>query len=385
MRHYFRASGKQAALPGQPGSVEFMAAYQTALAALEAAAPAAPTDIGASRTRPGSVNAAVALYFGSRAYAELALETRMARRRILERFREQHGDKALGGPTGLRRPHVEAMLDQIEAPFARNNFLKALRALIAACLPAGLIDSDPTAGVRVRVPKTAGFQTWSEDDILQFEARHAIGSKARLAFALLLYTGQRRGDVVRLGRQHVHDGFMRVRQAKTGAALPIPLHPALKEILAATPPTNMTFLTTSRGQPFSPNAFTNWFHERCREAGLSPNLSAHGLRKAMCRRLAELGCSAHQIMAISGHASLSEAQRYCAAADQKRLAEAAMAALAGEQSERETGKPESPKLANPAQAVENKGGKSEQSGKFRSDRGPHDQRRADAGCCGFPS
>ncbi len=130
-----------------------------------------------------------------------------------------------------------------------------------------------------------------------------------------------------MGRQHVRVGFLQVRQAKTGAILEIPLHPALQEILAAHPAEHLTFLTTQAGQPFTAAGFTGWFRDRCKEAGLPLGLSAHGLRKATCRRLAEAGCSASQIAAISGHRTLKEVQRYVAAADQKRMAVDAVAAM----------------------------------------------------------
>jgi integrase len=90
--------------------------------------------------------------------------------------------------------------------------------------------------------KTDGFQSWTEEEIFQFEAHHKPGSRARLAFALLLYTGQRRSDVLRMGRQHVRDGVLYVRQQKTGAELAIPLYPELQRIIADTPKRNMTYL-----------------------------------------------------------------------------------------------------------------------------------------------
>ncbi|MEI9901164.1 MAG: hypothetical protein WDN31_14625 [Hyphomicrobium sp.] len=54
-----------------------------------------------------------------------------------------------------------------------------------------------------------GHHTWTSEELEQFEARHPIGTKARLAFGLLIYTGVRRSDVVRLGRQHVRDGWLK--------------------------------------------------------------------------------------------------------------------------------------------------------------------------------
>lgn len=97
----------------------------------------------------------------------------------------------------------------------------------------------------------------------------------------------------------------------------IPLHPDLKALLDRLPLTNRTFLMTAHGKPFVAARFTNWFHDMVKEAGLPAGLSPHGLRKATCRRLAEAGCSAHEIMAISGHRSLAEVTRYTVAARRK--------------------------------------------------------------------
>jgi integrase len=141
--------------------------------------------------------------------------------------------------------------------------------------------------------------------------------------ALLLYTGQRRGDVVLMGRQHVTGDSIRVVQGKTGARLLIPTHAKLREAIDATPKDNLTFLMTEYGKPFSAPGFGNAFREWCDAAGLY-GLSAHGLRKAAARRLAEAGCTASQIAAVTGHKTLSEVARYTAAADQVRLARDAL-------------------------------------------------------------
>jgi integrase len=175
--------------------------------------------------------------------------------------------------------------------------------------------------------KAAGFHTWTEDEIAQFEAHYPIGSRARLALALLLYTAQRRSDVVKMGRQHIRNGVAHVRQQKTGAMLAIPVHPALQAVLDATPSEHLTFLTTAYGKPFTAAGFSFWFRARCDAAGLPKHCAAHGLRKAACRRLAEAGCSANVIASISGHTTLHEVSRYTRAADQERMARQGMAAI----------------------------------------------------------
>lgn len=318
VRHYFRRAGcKRVPLPGDPGSEEFMAAYQAALAG-----QAGPIEIGASRTKPGTVNAAIVAFYNSGLYASWAPETRRSRRNILERFRIEHGDKRIA----LLEPrHIVKMLaDKSDKPSSAQNWLKAVRALMQFAAASGLVSKDPTRDVKPPRYRSDGFQTWDEDHIRTFEARHPIGTMPRLALALLLYSAQRRGDVVTLGRQHIKSGFIHMRQHKTGMSMVIPVHPDLQAVIDATPSDHLTFLTTSFGKPFSAAGFTNWFRERCREAGLPKGLSAHGLRKAACRRLAEAGCSANEIAAISGHASLREVQRYTLAADRKRMAVAAI-------------------------------------------------------------
>ena len=201
------------------------------------------------------------------------------------------------------------------------------------------VPSDPTLGVTRQQIKSTGYRTWSEGDIAQYRRRHPLGTMARLALELLLSTAARRGDVVKLGPQHVHDGTITFEQSKTKgreeAPVIVPLHPDFRVALETMPPSKVvrltpatTFLTTSFGQPFKTAAsFGNWFRQCCDEAGLPKGISAHGLRKATARRLAELGCSTHQIAAITGHATLAEVQRYTKAADRKRLAQEAMKKL----------------------------------------------------------
>jgi integrase len=268
-----------------------------------------------------------------------AAETQRTRRNILENFRTAHGDKPLfrADTNGRRtmlltREHMQRIVNEkATTPFAQRNFLNTVRAMFKWAAKEGRVPDDPTLGVTRERIKTAGYKTWSEDHIARFEAKHLVGTRARLAFALLLYTGQRRGDVVTIGRQHIHDGVLTMEQGKTEggeeAHLEIPVHPKLREIIDATPTVGVkTFLVTSFGKPYTPPGFGNWFRELCDAAGC-PDVSAHGLRKATARRLAEIGCSANQIASITGHASLSEVQRYTKAADRKRMAREAMAKL----------------------------------------------------------
>jgi integrase len=312
-RYYYRRAGFNAVpLPGLPYSPEFMAAYETALAGQRPAA--------APRAAPGTMNALALSFFAAPAFSALRPSTRSTYRWTIERLCREHGDKRVAL---LRRDHIVKLM-AARTPGAANKLRKALRAMMKHAVDVGMIPDDPTSGIRAINTRAAGFHSWSDLEISQFEERHAIGSRARLAMALLLYSGQRRGDVIRMGPQHVRSGVLYIKQEKTGAELAIPIHPDLDTIIASAPSGHLTFLTTRFDRPFEASTFSHWFRDQCDKAGL-PHCSAHGLRKAAARRLAEAGCTAHEIGAVTGHASLAELVRYTRAADQRHLAEAAMA------------------------------------------------------------
>jgi len=241
---------------------------------------------------------------------------------ILETIRREHGEKRVAT---MQREHVTKLVTSKKA-FAARNWLKALRGLMRFAVTAGLRDDDPTAGIDLPRVRAGTICSWSEADIAAFEARWEPGTRERLAMALLLYTAARRGDMVGFGPQHIRNGVLAYRQQKTGRALEIPVHPELSAVLAASPKGHLTFLTTVAGAAFTASGFGGLFRRWCNEAGLS-HCSAHGLRKAQARRLAEAGCSAHEIAAITGHKTLAEVQRYADAASQSRMARSAMATV----------------------------------------------------------
>jgi integrase len=315
----FRKAGFSTYLTGIPWSEDFMRQYAAALEGVQAQT----NNMGAGmRTMPGSVNALIVSYYRSPEFRGLKASTQTVRRNVIERFRNEHGTKPVAR---LGRGHIKEIIGaKAGTPEAANNLLKVLRVLLSHGVEIGMIDSNPAIGVKRYRSKSEGVHTWSESEIAQFQKRHSIDTRPGLALALLLYTGQRRSDAVRMGWQHVQGDTIAVRQQKTSTPLAIPMHPELARALNATPRTNLTFLLTERGKPFTAAGFGNWFRDRCDEAAL-PQCSAHGLRKAAATRLANAGCSTDQIKAITGHKSLSEVARYTRAADQQRLARQALA------------------------------------------------------------
>jgi integrase len=319
----FRKSGFTTYLTGLPYSDDFNAQYWAALEGVKKKFD----NIGATRTKPGSFNELCVSYYRSPDFLNLKDITKADYRGIIENFRKQHGDKPVAK---LQRAHIKDIIAaKANTPTAANALLKVLRLLLSHAVDRDMIAASPVTGIKGYKIRSDGFPPWSEDEIAQFEARHPVGTKARLAMGLLLYTAQRRADVVTMGWQRVVGDTIKVKQRKTGTALAIPIHPELKTILAAIERRELLFLTTERGTPFSAHGFGNWFKQQCRLAGL-PQRSAHGLRKSAATRLANAGCSSDQIMAVTGHRTLAEVARYTRAADQERLARQAMQRMEAE-------------------------------------------------------
>lgn len=320
-RYYFRRPGSpRVALPGQPYSPEFMAAHAEAMAG-----GLRRDTVGAERAIPGTINALVIAYLNSPSFKHLSKATRGTYRGVLENFAQAHGEKRV---LTLQGEHVSRMMAAKAAtPAAANNLLRMLRLLMKFAVVHGWRRSDPTIGLKAFRTRAGGFYAWSEQDIAAFEAHHSIETRARLALALLLYTAQRRSDVVRMGRQHIRNEVLTIRQQKTGALVEVPILSELRTILDANQNNHLTYLVTAGGKPFTAAGFGNWFREVCNQAGLPKECAAHGLRKAASRRLAEAGCTAHQIMAITGHKTLREVTRYTDSVDRRQMAVDAMEKL----------------------------------------------------------
>ncbi len=177
---------------------------------------------------------------------------------------------------------------------------------------------------------TKGHHSWSIEEVEAFELRHPIGTKARLAFAILLLTRWASRRRRATGSAHVRDGQDQYTQAKNEHRHPIemdiPLHPDLAAAIAAIPSGHMTFLVTEYGKPFTANGFGNAFKDWCRQANL-PHCSAHGLRKATATRHSRTGRDATRNHGESPARTLEEVERYTRAARQAGLADTAMASL----------------------------------------------------------
>lgn len=331
-RIYFRRKGcRKVRLHAEPGSDEFLAEYQAA----KALTPV-PFKSKTPAIAPTSLRWLVINYIKSANFQTLGLSTQTARRGILEAICQSRTEKGLVRADlpfkRMRARHVRAIRDEkIGLPEAANGRVKALGQVFDWALKNDHVEVDPTVGVERLGGSATGWHKWTREEVRQYEDKHPIGSKARLALAILLYTGVRRSDAVKLGPQMERDGRLRFTETKgaksrvIGRKNPppkqraIPILPELRAVIDATPSGHLAYLVTEFGKPFTASGFGNKMREWCDDAGL-PQCSAHGCRKAGATIAAENGASIHGLMAIYGWKTLKQAEIYTREVDMMRLA-----------------------------------------------------------------
>lgn len=327
VRYYFRRPGKpKTRLRGLPGSEEFLAAYKAALG-----------EQGPASKAEKSFEWLCERYYKSAAFQSLEDYTKRRKRTALTEICAivgGNGQKLGDAPfAAMKRAHVRKLRDmKADLPEAANFRLKQLSALFAWALKSDLVATNPAEKVEKLKSGSDGFYTWTDDDVDAFEAHWPVGSKPRLAMAIMLYLGVRRSDAVRIGKKHEsRDGlfvtFSQFKGRKNGAkVLTLPILPPLRVILDASALGAETWLETAYGKPHSAAGFGNIFREWCREAGL-PQCSPHGLRKIGAVRAAEAGASEHELMAMFGWDDANMARIYTRKAAQKKLAASGAAKL----------------------------------------------------------
>lgn len=303
-----------------PGTEGFRAEYRACIDGVAAE----PITAGVERIKPGSFHDLITRYYRSPDFLDPSDRTRVVYRGVIERWRANYGDALV---RDLEPRHVEDMMSEmLPHRTAANMLRKRLRALMQFAIRQSMATGNPVIATKPYKVAGTGFHTWSEEEIARYQSRHSVGSKARLALDLMLWTGQRGGDARLMGPPHVRNKRLVVTQEKTGATVSLPILPALAESIMAAPSGGLVFLLSEHGKPFSRKGFGNKMRQWCDDAGLT-QCAAHGLRKSAARRFAEAGCSNQMIKAWTGHTTDTEVSRYTAAADQELLSDAAATKL----------------------------------------------------------
>lgn len=314
--------GPRTRLTAEYGSPEFNAAYQAAIAG-------EPAPSAKGRSKAGSLQWLVDRYRDSSAWSGLSPATRKQRDNIFRGVLEKAGDVPF--PEIDRKTIVAGRERRKATPAMARHFVETMRGLYRWALDAELVTEDPTRDVKAPKPRTEGHHTWSDEECALYEARWPVGTRERLAFDLLLYTGLRRGDAAVLGRQHIRDGVITIRTEKSQGVVTIvlPLLPPLATSIAATQTGDLTLIADKAGKGLTKESFGNWFRDACVAAGVPGR--AHGLRKAGATRAANAGASESQLEAIFGWRGGGMASLYTRKADRQRLAQDAAKLLMPEQ------------------------------------------------------
>lgn len=314
---YFRRDhGPRIRLKGAYGSPEFIAAYDAAARGKRLDPPSC-----VEKSAKGMLAWLIGQYMRSGPWAAFKPATRRQRENIFRHVIAKAGSEPYAAIT--RRTMVMSRDAAKATPAQANNMLKTMRGLFAWAISADLMETNPVKGVPFLKVEGEGFHAWTDEELDRYEAAYPLGTRERVAYAVLLYTGQRRGDVVKMGRQHVKDGVLTLRQEKTGMEVHLPILQPLREALLAGPTGDLAFIAGVNGRPMVKESFGTWFREVCDRAGV-PDCSAHGLRKAGARRAAENGATTAELNAIFGWTGAKMASFYSGTANRRRLADGAM-------------------------------------------------------------
>lgn len=334
-RWRFRRAGKTIQLPGEPGDPAFEAAYLAAVEGRPAPPnPAARVTRLPSSAAPRSLRAAWRMVpTNLPEWRRLGAASQTRQSRIAEGFlgsKVTKGADLLWGDVpvaDLRRRHLKSIIaDMSDRPHAARHLLVVIKRMILVALDEEWIETDPSYKLKHR-PEYIGRRAWSESVRQQYEEKWAIGTTPRLAYALGLWLGNRRGDIATLTPAAIEGDKIRIVQRKTGRELVLDITPMLAEVLAGADMSGPTILKTALGEPFSINSLTGRMADWTKAAGLPPGYTLHGLRKTLGKMLAEGGATTRQIMDTLGHTAIAHAELYSREAEQERLARDGMRAV----------------------------------------------------------
>ena len=309
----FRKKGcRRVRLPGNLGSAPFMKVYNECLQA-----GVLSTEENKHLIKAGSMFALVREFYKTKQFLILAESTQQTYRRTLERFCDEHGHKLV---IDLQAKHLDDILAKmVKTPAAANQLRKRLKQILKLALKLKLIKINPVDDVDRIDYYDNPHHTWTEEEAERFVKRHPLGTMPYLAFAIMVNTGLRKSDAVKLSKTHISGNNIVLKsQQKTRASVTMQISDELAAALA-TAEGRMIFLVNSYGRPFSANGFGNWMRKRCNEAGL-PQCSSHGLRKLIATRLAEEGANENTISAVLGHKNNQQAALYTRAANREKMA-----------------------------------------------------------------
>ena len=284
------------------------------------------------RVRVGSVDDLVSRYLRSSDFKGEAQPITLSKNRaIIERFRQKCGEHIVAKVTFEHLDRIIAdarnkKTDKTGGKFAAQKLRKELKRLFGYAVKLGWLPSNPVDHIRPLKLRTDGHHSWTEEEIVQYQERWALGTHQRLALELVLWTGKRIGDAAKLGPHHIINNFLVTIDSKTQKPNEIALSKQLQLALAAMGKPDKYLITWSHGRGYSEKSLSQTFSGWCTQAGLG-HCSAHGLRKAITRRMAENSFTNSEMKSITQHSADAELAVYTRGVNQKELAAKSMAKL----------------------------------------------------------
>jgi integrase len=334
--------GARTRIKAQYGTAEFDAAYQSAVMGERPRGP--------GKAARGTLGWLFDLYRQTTAWTDLAQSTRYKREKIMMKVLATAEHQPV---SAINEVAVIAGRERRAAtPASAQAFIDTLHGLFKWAVSMKLAASDPTLNVKVKTKskRKGGYPPWTDEDMARFEAYWPRGTRERVLFDILAYTGLRIGDVATLGRQHLKqrtiiiDGqpvrrtVISIDSEKTGMRVELPLLPQLEATLAAGPTGDLAFIVTRRGTPWTKGALGTEFVLAAKAAGVIGK-SAHGMRKAAATRAAENGATERELEAIFGWSGGRMATLYTKSANRGRLAAGAIGKLDRAETENRTSIP----------------------------------------------
>jgi integrase len=319
VRFYFRHRGKRWPLPGVPGSTEFSLRYDQLRRECAVSEPRRNN----VHFAPHTLGSIIEKWLASEAYTSKSYHTKRQYRRVVDQIKEMCGRALIAD---LREEHVREIRSRfLPATFTADEAVMLLSTLwtFAKEHLAMKLGPNPTTDIRKLHRQAWSHEPWPDHVIERFEAEARPKPNAQLALLLLLYTGQRVGDVAAMRWDQFDGTGIAVRQDKTDVLLWIPCHSRLKAALDTAQRKSEFLLTTQQGSGYSAGSLGNMIMEATAQID-AKDYSAHGLRKNAAIALAEADCTVQQIMAITGHKTWKEAMRYTQRREQRKLAQQAI-------------------------------------------------------------
>ncbi|WP_100693915.1 tyrosine-type recombinase/integrase [Bartonella sp. 1-1C] len=308
--------GQRRRVHGTYGTQEFIDNYKSSLAELHGIIPPKPKP---GKLIEGSFAWLLKQYFNSINWHNLAKGTKRQRELILMKVYDTIGNIPY---REIKKAHIIAGVERRkDKPSTAQNFLKALNGLFNWAIEQGLLENNPTVGVKKpALNNKDGFAAWTEEDVEKYYQQWSVGTYERVWINVLLYTGLRRGDAVRIGWKDTKDNIIHLKTEKSKFQTDVflPILPELAETLKIGPVGEETFICGKSGNKLAKESFGNLFREACNAAGIKK--SAHGLRKLAATRAANAGATVSQLKAIFGWTEDKMASLYTKSADRKKLA-----------------------------------------------------------------